>query len=158
MNLITDRTQADIGTSRGCYNASDLNRVEGAVDEILSDMTNLPQTLQALAETLGISWHSGYNPGLTPPSLTVKTDWSRWDYPTVSAMERYLGNVAALAEALGLQVSLPGTMENLTIGDANDIEQALLDCEAALGTYELPLYRAAEALPRSGAGIYAGMM
>lgn len=158
MNLITDRTLADLGTSRGCYNASDLNRVEGAVGALLSDMTNLPQTLQALAESLGISWYSGYDPGLTPPSLTVKTDWSRWDYPTAAPMERYLGNVLALSEALGLHPSLPDTMDNLTLTGANQIEQALLDCEAALGTYALPLYRAAEALPRSGAGLYAGMM
>ena len=157
-NLITDRTEADLGTARGCYNASDLNRVEGAVSDLITEIDSLPDTLRALANTLGISWYSSYNPELTPPALIIKTDWTRWDFPTSSSMERYLGNVAALAEALGLHPSFPDTMENLTLTGANQIEQALTACEAALTEYEMPLYRAEAALPRSGAGIFAGML
>lgn len=87
--------------TKGAYNYSDLNRVERAVAEI-SDLGGL--------------------------GLITKTDWDMWDIPTESDMNRYLGNVAVIREALtdGVNVpEAPSTMSNLTYSDANNIELIL---------------------------------
>lgn len=111
MNLVTDRTRADVllGTEKGQYGIADLNRVEGAVAE-----------LSALAKALDIH----YEP-------EVKTDWDlpgvfssdRW--PTQEQMTRYLSNVAGLCNAVEIAADLPVTMEHLNWEGANRIEQAL---------------------------------
>lgn len=87
--------------TRGAYNYSDLNRVERAVAEI--------------SEIAGIE-------------LVTKTNWTRWDIPTVSDMNRYLGNISAV-RALIRNVSdvppTPPSMSNLTHVEANNIEVIL---------------------------------
>ena len=86
---------------KGSYNYSDLNRVEKAVEEI--------------AESFGLE-------------LTTKTDWNEWDIPKQSDMERYLGNVAAIARMVPLPAGmpvLPSSMSGLTYTAANDIERIL---------------------------------
>lgn len=111
MNLVTDRTEEDVflGTEKGRYGYKDLNRVEGAVQELL-----------ALAKGLDNS-----------PELVVKTDWgipgdfSKETWPTESQMARYLKNVHSLCDSLMLQMTLPFNMRNLTAEGANDIEKAL---------------------------------
>lgn len=111
MNLVTDRTEADVllGTNKGRYTYEDLNRVETAV-----------QLLCSLAESTGIDL-----------ALTVKTDWGATEdfstetWPTTTQMERYLGNVYAICEALGVQEELPKTMAYLDTQGANSIEKAL---------------------------------
>ena len=85
----------------GAYNYTDLNRVETAVSE--------------LAEMLGLN-------------LVTKTNWTMWDIPTRSEMERYLGNVAAIRNACpeGMPVpDLPNSMSHLTYEGANIIEATL---------------------------------
>ena len=112
MNLITDRTAEDVlqGTSKGKYTTEDLNRVEQAVEE-----------LYALAKELDIY-----------PVGTIKTDWnptklfSSDAWPTQSQMQRYLANITHLCKAVQTASGLPATMENLTWGRANSIEEALL--------------------------------
>lgn len=111
MKLITDRTAADVrlGTEKGRYNATDLNRVEGAVEALLQ-----------LAKGLDI-----------PGQWDVKTDWnlpgvfSSYSWVTESQMTRYLGNVERLCGAVELSAELPQTMTHLTYQGANQIEQAL---------------------------------
>lgn len=125
MELITDRTQnhvthlkmlRNIGwnnltdgqkneylnyAAKGAYNYRDLNRVESAVAE--------------LAEMLGLT-------------LSTKTDWGVWDYPTQSEMDRYLGNVAAVRDACPDEQNfptLPSSMDRLTYETANNIEKIL---------------------------------
>lgn len=88
--------------AKGGYNYTDLNRVETAVAE--------------LAGLLGLT-------------LTTKTNWTLWDMPTVSQMERYLGNVVAIRDACPGSVqfpSLPSSMSGLTYSGANSIEKVLL--------------------------------
>ena len=112
MNLITNRTEADVflGNENGRYRYTDLNRVEQAVAELLT-----------LSARLDIH-----------PKLVTKTDWglpgefSAEAWPTKEQMERYLGNVHALCDALSLKANLPETMEHLTFVGANEIENALL--------------------------------
>lgn len=112
MNLVTDRTKADVllGTKKGQYGVEDLNRVEQAV-----------AMLAALTKSLGIC----YEP-------VVKTDWSlpgsfsAAEWPTRQQMMRYLGNVRSLCDKLEIETDIPHTMEALTWDGANRIEQALL--------------------------------
>lgn len=84
--------------TKGAYNYSDLNRVERAVAEI-SDLARL--------------------------SLTTKTDWTMWDVPTESDMNRFLGNLNELRTRYGNQIQLPDTMNNLTYETANNIEKII---------------------------------
>lgn len=116
MNLITDRTRADVlmGTEKGKYGVEDLNRVERAVE-----------TLFVLAKAVDV-----------PYVPEVKTDWafpgvfSAGTWPTKGQMARYLENVHRLCRDLEIKANLPVTMENLDWEGANAIEQALL------GAYE----------------------
>lgn len=111
MNLITDRTKEDVllGTEKGRYEASDLNRVEAAVGY-----------LSLLAKAVA-----------SAEPLITKTDWdvpglfSSDSWPTQSQMERYLGNVKTLCQSVGISVDLPESMKKLTWDGANQIEKAL---------------------------------
>lgn len=85
----------------GAYNFSDLNRVERTVEEI--------------AETLGVD-------------VVTKTDWSGWDIPTKTDMERYLSNIRLLQELCGETTILPDTLNKMTYETANRIEAVLLRC------------------------------
>ena len=112
MQLITDRSEADVllGNEKGHYGCGDLNRVEGFVEKLLSQLPELDLSL----------------------SLDTKTDWALTDvfspetWPAKSRMERYLSNVRVLCAHIGLQPVLPQHMERLTHTGANQIEQALL--------------------------------
>ena len=126
LELITDRTQQHVAllnrlrkkpwssmtaseqnawygdAAKGAYNYTDLNRVESAVGE--------------LAGLLGLS-------------LVTKTNWTVWDIPMQSDMERYLSNVEAIRDACPKNVELPilpSTMNGLTYDGANRIEEVLL--------------------------------
>ena len=117
MNLITDRTKADVllGNEKGRYGIADLNRVEGAVAELL-----------VLAKPLDINIEQ------------VKTDWSlpgafsTTEWPTVGQMRRYLGNVCRLCRAVEVMANLPASMEDLNWEGANQIERALLAVETRI--------------------------
>ena len=111
MEFVTDRTKSDVllGTEKGQYGATDLNRVESAVAELC-----------VLAKNLGVS-----------KQLFVKTDWgmpgefSAEQWPTKNQMERYLSNVWFLCETVELAANLPVSMEKLNWDGANQIEEAL---------------------------------
>lgn len=92
--------------TKGAYNYSDLNRVERAVAEI-SDIAGL--------------------------SLSTKTNWTMWDVPTESDMNRYLGNIEVLRVLYGSDISLPDSMKNLTYETANNIEKIILAAYEKVG-------------------------
>lgn len=128
--MITDRTQEDVdyvmklaskgiaGMTadeliawneglKGAYNATDLNRVESAVQYIIDRF--------AIAGVF--------------PKLHVKTTWSRDNYPNQSEMERYLDNIRVLRSVLPMASDVPEVpfdMHLLTYQEANDIEKILL--------------------------------
>lgn len=136
--LITDRAQADVdrvlalsakgwaGMSaaeqaewsaglRGAYNASDLNRVQEAMEYLA-----------------GIFSSYGY-----AVSLQVMPTWSDSDIPTEAQMTAYLSNLAALRGVLAVLPATPSTpesMELLTYATANDIERILMDIDLLLNT------------------------
>lgn len=137
--LITDRTQADVdrvlalsakgwaGMSpeeraewsaglRGAYNASDLNRVQEAMEYLA-----------------GIFSSYGYTVALQ----AMPTTWSDSDIPTEAQMTAYLSNLAALRGVLAVLPTTPATpesMELLTYATANDIERILVDIDLLLNT------------------------
>lgn len=95
--------------AKGAYNYTDLNRVETAVAE--------------LAVELGLD-------------LVTKTDWTLWDVPTRSDMERYLGNVVAIRDACPDDIAfppLPVSMSGLGYEGANNIEKVLALAYESLG-------------------------
>lgn len=113
--LITDRTQADVAqqTPKGFYNASDLNRVG--------------ECLHYLAEEL-----RRYGYGVF---VSARTDWAALDAPTVSELDTYLADVAALRAALPMPEDTPEapeTARRLNYSRANDIETILLTVETVI--------------------------
>lgn len=137
LNLITDRTQADVdrvaqlaarvsaGTAtdaektewatdlKGAYNASDLNRVGAAVAYVAGRLNGY-----------------GYYVSVSP-----KQDWTANDIPTAGQMATYIQDVAALRGAIAVMDSTPPTPESasgLTWQEANNIEQIILDVDELL--------------------------
>ena len=129
-SLITDRTQLDVDRyaelkakgwqaltideqlewllgMKGCYNYTDMNRVESAVEYVANKLTL-----------------AGYV--VTP---VVKKNWTITDKPTTDDIQRYFKNVADIREALeayGNMPDAPTIEQRLTYQVANDIEQILL--------------------------------
>lgn len=137
LNLITDRTQADVdrvatlagrvsaGTAtaaeqtewasdlKGAYNASDLNRVGAAVVYVAGRLTGY-----------------GYVVSVSP-----RQDWQVTDVPTPESMTAYLADVATLRAVLTVAADtpeVPEDMEQLTWKEANDIEKILVDVDKLL--------------------------
>ena len=136
MNLITDRTQADVDRAeylaslglaamteaerteyltdlKGAYNATDLNRVGAAMNYVAARLVE-----------------HGFVVSIDP-----KTDWTSMDWPTPSTMERYLADLAELRGKFALMESTPAVpedMERLTYEEANDIEKILEDIDRLL--------------------------
>ena len=136
LNLITDRTQADVERVRqlaqkgfgnmtadektewlnglkGAYNASDLNRVGAAVAYVAGRLTGY-----------------GYAVNVSP-----RQDWQGADIPTPESMTAYLADVAALRAALTVAAGtpeVPEDMDRLTWKEANDIEKILVDVDELL--------------------------
>ena len=125
---VTDRTQADVNTAReliatrstsatdlkGCYNPSDMNRVENNV-EVLEDR---------------FAWFGIH---LT---LTTKTDHNYLGLPTVTDRTRYLGNINTLRSALFRYADTPETPTNYNdFTQANDIEKIQADLYEIQGAW-----------------------
>lgn len=127
LTLITDRTAEDVAnkTAKGFYNASDLNRVEAAV--------------QYVAERFA---EQGYTVTVSP-----KKDWLASDIPTASELETYRQNIATLRALLAVMPTTPkapDSMAGLTYTEANSIEQILLDLDALLTNAAAAWYQSGE--------------
>lgn len=106
-NLIYDRTQQDIikRTAKGYYNYTDLNRIE-AWCEYLSN------TLNSYAY---------------PVHIKIKTDWTIFNFPIQSEMERIRSNIRTLKNAFFSFTKIPENLEKMTFIKANDIEKILYE-------------------------------
>lgn len=136
--LVTDRSLADVqlwqalkdmgwgamtseqqllwssGSMKGAYNASDLNRVIGAVNYLA-----------------GVFQSYGYAPGV----IQQTANWPVGQVPTQSQMQVYLGNVQALMDALAevqFSAELPQSMALLSYAGANSIEAILTELDSFL--------------------------
>lgn len=158
LKLITDRTQADRDRAeelslkkysnltkkekaewdaglKGAYNASDLNRVENAVEVLAKTLRGLPAELQSYAAVYGVAWDAFFDVPYNPTDYApqVKTDWTPADIQSPEDMERYLQNVILLRGVLEYaSAALPERMEDLTWQGANAIESALVGLDAAI--------------------------
>ena len=130
--LITDRTEADVtfvtelnakplsewtadeltawmGGLKGAYNYTDLNRVSSAVQYVANELSA-----------------AGYE----LPTLTIKTDWTMTDKPTLTQLNAYLTSVANIRTVVAIIAPpTPTTMQLLTYDDANNIEKILVAVE-----------------------------
>ena len=139
LDFVTDRTQADVDRVnelsakgwdnmtaeeqaewsaglKGAYNYTDFNRVETAVAH-LSEKFDL--------------------------SLTTQTNWTKWDIPKQSDIDRFMGNIVAVRAVASVYTATPNTptsMNRLTYTLANDIEKILKD----ITTIEPTLFRFGE--------------
>ena len=147
MNLITDRTQANVarvralvskgwgemtlsekneflGGLKGAYNATDLNRVESAVAYLQGLLLALPDELREYAVSKDTAWSQLFDVPYDPEEyrdVAVKTDWIMPDLPQAEDMARYLSNVALIK-----------SMDRLTADAANAIERTLALLGAAI--------------------------
>lgn len=112
LDLITDRTAEDaqLGTKKGTYGATDLNRVGEAI-------IHVADRLKAAGNDIMVS---------------PKTDWVREDIPTPAQMVHYLDQIQKVRDVLAVYPTtpaVPADMEGLTHTEANDIEKILLDVD-----------------------------
>lgn len=142
-NLITDRTQDDAdrlmallrkgsgqwsdaeraafiqASNKGAYNASDLNRVQDAMEYIADRLAQ----------------YGCHVPELPRPSVSGRDYWKISDTPTLEQLAQYRANVAAIRESISVlrsTPSVPADMEHLTPAQANHIEQILIDVDLLL--------------------------
>lgn len=103
--LIFDRTQADITnrTSKGHYNASDLNRVEEWCEYLKTELNNVGYSI----------------------NFTTKTNWQTSDMRTASEMERIRTNIRALMTGYHFITKIYANAENFDYEKANNWEQIL---------------------------------
>lgn len=127
LNLITDRTQADVdnGTDKGYYNATDLNRVGAAVEYIAERFNSM-----------------GYIVEVSP-----RTDWQESDLPTETELVAYLADVSVLRAVSAVMQSTPEVPESMKFLDyikANDIEKILSDIDTLISNIQKSWYFAGE--------------
>lgn len=156
--LITDRTYEDVqlwktlkalgwaGMSptqqaqwsaglKGAYNATDLNRVQAAVEHLA-----------------GVFESYGYTVNLQPTPT-----WSIGEIPTEEQMGAYLSNVATLRDVLTVPSDtppVPPDMDLLTYIEANNIEQILVYLDALLAEIGAAFMRSGMTWAYAGVGIY----
>ena len=142
--LITDRTPADAALVRslnatgwaamtdeqralylseqlkGAYKASDLNRVNSAMDYLVGRLKSRGINVELLAAT----------------------EWRDSDVPSSAQLEAYLSNVSTLRSVLpGAYPEIPADMDDgLTVDEANNIEVVLVTIEQFI-TNMLATYR-----------------
>lgn len=138
LNLITDRTHLDValGTKKGYYNYDDLNRVSSAMDYLASELSRYGHAVP------------GYSKGPV---------WTELDEPNQQQMNQYLASAAAIRSAitaLKTTPEVPGSMNNFTYDDANNLEKILVDIENLLDSITRVFIRSGGHLSISGVGYY----
>ena len=131
----TDAVQAYDGNGlvRGAYNATDLNRVTAAMDDLHSRLT-------------AYGYRTGYAPFEAAPG---RFGWLEDDIPTREQMEAYLANLRALRAVLDLPAGtprVPADAEGLTYGEANDMEHMLNKVDFQVVTMATTFVPAGEAV------------
>lgn len=124
MNLVYDRTAQDVETARtqrgttltplkGCYNATDMNRVAEVVTEIAAELNS-----------------AGYTVTVNPRTYAGTDIIRRSDFAA------YLANVQTLRDAIAVRAStpeLPAADAKLDFVGANNIEKILADLDELIG-------------------------
>lgn len=124
MNLVYDRTEQDVETARaqrgttltplkGCYNITDMNRVEAAVTEIAAELNS-----------------AGYAVTVNPRTYAESDIIRRSDFAA------YLADVQTIRDAIAVRATtpeLPAADAKLDYVGANNIEKILADLDELLG-------------------------
>lgn len=144
--LITDRTAASK------YNASDINRVEGAVDYLVGRFNDLPGELLDYQESLDVSPDALYEVSYSHPvaTPTTKTDWTGLDKPRTSDYARYLSNVGDVRDVTALPEGTPETpadLDYMTHTKVNNIELILLAVDTATLAIEAEIKASIDQVP-----------
>ena len=134
---ITPEQKAEwISGLKGAYNASDANRVEGAVAYLQDAINELPENLIEYMQENGVAPDALFQvPYEYPISLETYTNWQRSEDDFRTAIDRYLGNIESLRGILDLPDNtpeVPADMQQMTYQEANDIETILLAVNNAL--------------------------
>ena len=157
INLITDRTSADVLEAKkeiqkvqmgqapseaylaglkGCYNATDLNRVETAVSLLAERFQNAGYLVQ----------------------VDTKTDWEKTDFFDTAQLARYLDNVETLRAILTVFTTTPQTPDSYNpYTKANDIETILRDVDRLEHNMEHTI-DLGWALGKAHIGLYGGIV
>lgn len=120
-NMTSDEQSEFMLSSKGAYNATDLNRVGNAVSVIAQKLTNAGNAI----------------------TVNVKTDWTMSENPTSEQMEEYLANISAIRAVLSVMRSTPFAptqIKKMNIQKANDIEQILLDVDSLIDKMSVSYY------------------
>ena len=137
---MTDSERAEWDSDlKGAYNASDLNRVEGAVAYLAEALRVLPVELRDYAENLDVGWDKYFDVpyGSDAHAVSTKENWTLKAVPTPADMERYLANVVKLRNTLEFASdALPQTMNDLRWQSANAIESALKNLDIAIALFK----------------------
>lgn len=121
------------GLIRGAYNYTDLNRVTAAMDDLHGRLT-------------AYGYRTGYAPFETAPG---RLNWQEGDIPTREQFGAYLANLRALRGVLDLPAGtprVPADAEELTYGEANDIEHMLNKVDFQVVTMATTFVPAGEAV------------
>lgn len=133
--LVTDRIEADAarveelaarivaGTATSAERTAFDTALKGAYGS--NDMNRVGRAVTALADALN---GLGYGVSVSP-----KTDWAEDDIPTPEEFAAYLADAAAVRDALGATLTLPGSIDALTVECANAIERTLATVHELLG-------------------------
>lgn len=158
IELIYDRTQADIDLwqqlkakgwagmtqeektqwlagLKGAYNAIDLNRVGGAMNQLAVTLAALPDELLDYLDSKSVApdvvFEVPYDPALM--DWTQKVAWQVNEIPTPEELALYLSRVALLRNTMDYDTDpLPDSMERLDYIGANAIEKALVLLDPAI--------------------------
>lgn len=133
-------TEAEIaewlGGLIGAYNATDMNRVESAVDYLQTYLNGVQAALDAYRAERMVASDAFWNVPWGAISLVTKKDWVLEDIPGESDLARYLSNVDAVTSAISISKNLPADMEFLDYIGANEIERSLKTEYDAAEEYE----------------------
>lgn len=115
---------------KGAYNATDLNRVGGAVSYVANYMTDLPDNMESYRDGRGVADDDAFEfpYDFSGVSVTAKTDWNMADIPSQVQESAYLADLTNLRGQVTLPdyaPVVPATLNGLTYDIANDIEYLL---------------------------------
>ena len=136
MNLITDRTAADVERYLTLRNKGFANLTQAEKTEWLSPMkgaynyTDLNRVEDAVVYVAGRLRERGYR-----VDITAGKTWTMTTLPTLSDMNAYLNNIKAIRSAfatLSTTPPAPSTIKGFTYKEANAIEQILIDVDQLL--------------------------
>lgn len=157
LNLITDRTQADVDRVRYLNGLWHTDPETGAVGFLGTDSeleewfaglkgaynaTDLNRVGAAVEYVANRFAEYGYTVAVNP-----KKDWSVQDLPTAGSMRRYLEDVQALRDVqivFPTTPEVPADMDGLTYTEANNIEQILKDVDQIISMMLLSFWYSGE--------------